>query len=284
VRVESLDVDRQPVNVTRSPVVVRWSRLADPSKKSPTVPFDWTKGSRYVVPIPPSARRLRGEYRLVVLLTAAVVSPAGDVGPCVLLNETLLVACSNGQDSDDCGVRLSVQHILLGAILGASAVAVSALLAWQIRAHKRTAARFFKSFVKHEGHLAFWISFTIWVRCVHPHPPKQHRRTRARAHTHARAHTRNRQPATRPHAPTITCTHTRSCADAHMRTHTHAHARTRARTAGGPPRLSIAPCRVTRGSARRGFAGHRRRRCGPPLLCSLTTGRKSESCVRHAAA
>ena len=62
-------------------------------------------------------------------------------------------------------------------------------------------------------------------------------------------------------------------------------ARSYARTHGRwSAALSIAPCRVTRGSARRGFAGHRRRRCGPPLLCSLTTGRKSESCVRHAAA
>jgi hypothetical protein len=172
VRIDSLDVDRQAINFTRSPIEVRWSRGGDEAVK---VPYDWSKGNRYLISIPLQARSLRGRYRLLVELTEGV-SSAGVIEKCVLLDKTLQIECSNGRTTEDCEVYYSLQYILVGAILSAILVAVVVLLAYLARVHKEAVKAFLISFLRHECALAFWVSFTIWVRL--PSPACMHVRTR----------------------------------------------------------------------------------------------------------
>ena len=61
------------------------------------------------------------------------------------------------------GTRL-LQYIILSAVAAAVVLALGALLAYQIRAHKEQTKRFFESFLKHEGMLAFQICWEAWVR------------------------------------------------------------------------------------------------------------------------
>jgi hypothetical protein len=118
------------------------------------VPVNWNRGSNeYIASVPAELTELVGKYELVVTAMHGWDERTAMPGICVLLRRQIHV--------DD---GLSSQYIILSAVVAAVVLALGALLAFQIRAHKEQFKRFIESFLKHEGMLAFKIGWDAWVR------------------------------------------------------------------------------------------------------------------------